>query len=121
MYYEEYCEYSDDDNDNAYSEYSPEILAEFQYDYKISVVEFYKELLKKEPEFIGIKNISCGKILEILESNNDNKKKLSKHKVYSLNTEQNNIFYNLYKDLGFKGDVNIYNEVTNKIFNHIYI
>ena len=57
---------SDDIDSNLYKEYTPDILAEFEEDKKITVVQFYKEKLSKEPEFIGIKNISCGKILNII-------------------------------------------------------
>jgi len=118
---------SEEIDSNLYKEYTPDILAEFEEDKKIEVVQFYKEKLSKEPEFIGIKNISCGKILNIIENNNKNHKN---HKYcYKLNENQYYIFNDMYSELNnilnnkkkLIQDLNIYNIVTNKIFDLVYI
>ena len=41
--------------------------------------------------------------------------------MYKLNLDQHYIFNNLYIDLEMKGNIDIYNIVTNKIFNKIYV
>ena len=118
---------SDDIDSNLYKEYTPDILAEFEEDKKITVVQFYKEKLSKEPEFIGIKNISCGKILNIIENTNKNYKNYKYG--YKLSTEQYYIFNDMYSELNnvlnnkknLIQDLNIYNIVTNKIFDLVYI
>lgn len=123
-------DYDSDSNEidsNLYKEYTPDILAEFEEDKKIAIVQFYKEKLSKEPEFIGINNISCGKILNIIENNNKNHK-LYKYS-YKLNEDQYYIFNNMYSELNnvlnnkkkLIQNENIYNIVTNKMFNLVYI
>lgn len=90
-----------------------------QYSYKIEIVSFYKDLLLYEPEFIGIKNISSGLLLRFVETT---RKTLRLNKNdYRLNTEQYNIFNNMYNDLQIKGNYNLYNTITKKIFNKIYV
>ena len=119
---------NDDDNDydtdDENSKYT--ILEKFNdnnYFEKISIINYYKNLLSYEPEFIGIKNISSGEILKIIETyyrprtiNNKQYKKM-----YKLNLDQNYIFNNLYIDLEINGNIDIYNVVTNRIFNKIYV
>lgn len=109
----------DDEEENDYNELSSDIIEEFNYDNKINIINFYKEKLLCEPEFIGIKNISAGKILYIIE-NLSKDYKLHK-KDYKLNNEQYIIFSNMYKDLDCIGNINIFNLVTKKIFSNIYI
>lgn len=120
-------DYDSDDIDSIlYKEYTPDILAEFEEDKKIEVIQFYKEKLSKEPEFTGINNISCGKILNIIENTNKNYK-IYKH-GYKLNEDQYYIFNDMYSELNnilnnkkkLIQDLNIYNIVTNKIFKIIY-
>ena len=120
-------DYDSDDIDSIlYKEYTPDILAEFEEDKKIEVIQFYKEKLSKEPEFTGINNISCGKILNIIENTNKNYK-IYKH-GYKLNEDQYYIFNDMYSELNnilnnkkkLIQDFNIYNIVTNKIFKIIY-
>ena len=43
----------DSSEDNEYNEFTANIIAEFNYDKKIEIVSHYKEILSKEPEFIG--------------------------------------------------------------------
>ena len=121
-------DYDSDDIDSIlYKEYTPDILAEFEEDKKIEVIQFYKEKLSKEPEFTGINNISCGKILNIIENTNKNYK-IYKH-GYKLNEDQYYIFNDMYSELNnilnnkkkLIQDLNIYNIVTNIIFDLVYI
>lgn len=118
---------SEDYEFNLYREYTPDVLAEFEEDKKIEVVQFYKEKLSKEPEFIGINNISSGKILDIIE--NTNKYYKIYNNVYKLSIEQYYIFNDMYSELNsilnnknkLIQDLNIYTVVTNKMFNLVYI
>ena len=68
MYYSE--EFNDYDSDEAEElcEFNSEVQAEFKLDKHISIVQFYKELLIKEPEFIGINNICCAELLNIINT-----------------------------------------------------
>lgn len=120
--------YLNDDNDYDTDDENPkytflEKLNDNEYHEKISIIDYYKDLLSHEPEFIGIKNISCGEILKIIETYYRPKKINYKQykKMYKLNIEQYYIFNNLYTDLEIEGNINIYNIVTNRIFNKIYI
>ena len=117
MYFDE-NEYDDDEN-NEYIEFSPDIIAEFKYDKKIEIVSYYKEKLSKEPEFIGIKNICSGKIISFIEDTTK-PEKLTK-KDYKLNFEQYSIFIDMYSELNLIGNYHIFNTVTKKIFNKIYV
>lgn len=142
MYYEENNYESEDDN-NVLNDYTNEIVQESTNDKKISIIMFYRDLLSKEPEFIGIKNISGAKILEIIQSinlNTVNKYKLTK-KSHILTKDQITIFNNLYfslkinfiskikknnKNKELNKELNdiklkIYNVVTNIIFSKIYV
>lgn len=118
MYFDENNIYDSDEYDE-YSEFSEDIIEEFNYDKKIEIVNFYKEKLSKEPEFIGLKNICSGKILSFIE-NTTKYEKLTK-KEYKLNFEQYSIFINMYSELNLKGNYYIFNLVTKKIFNKIYV
>lgn len=115
---------NDYDTDDENSKYT--ILEKFNdnnYFEKISIINYYKNLLSYEPEFIGIKNISSGEILKIIETYYRPKTINYKQykKMYKLNLDQNYIFNNLYIDLEMKGNIDIYSVVTNKIFNKIYV
>lgn len=112
-------DYDTDEYDDNYNEFTPDIIEEFNYDIKIETIDFYKDLLLKEPEFIGIKNICSGKILNIVETTT-NITKLNKND-YKLNFEQYNIFKNMYSELDLQGNENLFNIVTKKIFSIIYI
>lgn len=116
-----YDENDYDTDDEDYYEFSPEILRENEEDRKISIINFYKEKLYHEPEFIGIKNICSAKILHIIETTTYINYKLN-NKYYKLNEDQIKIFDNMYLDLFNEIDnIYIYDLITNKIFNKIYI
>lgn len=107
----------DTEDDNEYNELSVDIICELNYDKKIEIINFYKEKLLKEPEFIGIKNICSGKILNFIENKNN---KLIK-KDYKVNSEQYLIFLNMYSELNYECNYNIINSLVSKIFNYIYV
>ena len=109
----------DSSEDNEYNDFTADIIAEFNYDKKIEIVSFYKEKLRKEPEFIGIKNICSGKILSFIEDTTK-PEKLTK-KDYNLNFEQYSIFIDMYSELNLTGNYHIFNSVTKKIFEKIYV
>ena len=114
-------DYDTDDDNSKYTVL--EKINDNDYFEKISIINYYKDLLSCEPEFIGIKNISSGEILKIIETyyrpQRINYKQYKK--MYKLNLDQHYIFNNLYIDLEMKGNIDIYNIVTNKIFNKIYV
>ena len=118
MYFEE-NDYDSEENHDIYGEYSPDIIAEFIHDKKIEIIGFYKDKLVKEPEFIGIKNISCGEILSMIESTNKEEK--LGNSDYKLNFEQYLLFKNMYSELNLQVNINIFNNLTKKIFNRIYV
>lgn len=116
-------EENDYDSGNDYEEFnelSPEILKEIENDRRFNCVLFYKEKLYNEPEFIGIKNISCAHILFLIETTCIACK--FNNKDYKLTDDQIVIFDNMYIELfGNKSNINIYNTVTKKIFQKLYI
>lgn len=114
-YYSDENDYSDDNED--YDEYPDFIKEEIEYNNKINIINIFKNYIKNEPEFIGIKNISSSKILNIIE----NTKNINKNHI-NLNNNQINLFDNLYKELFNKTEnYQLYNTVTNKIFKIIYV
>ena len=114
MYYSEENDLSDDEDD--YCEFPDDILKEFEYDKKIQIISTFKNYIKHSPEFIGIKNMSSSKLLNIIESN-----KVIKNNNY-LYDEQMKLFDNLYKELyNNTGNYLLYNSIAKKIFNIIYV
>lgn len=117
MYFEE-NDY-DSNEENEYTELSADIIYESNYDKKIEIVNFYKDKLYQEPEFIGIKNISSCKLLNLIE--NTTKYVNLNKKDYKLNYEQYTIFNDMYSELNLIGSYDIFNLVTKKIFFKIYV
>ena len=112
-------EYESGDSDDLI-EYNSETVAELKLDQDLLIVQFYKNLLIMEPEFIGINNICCADLLYLINSTIVPIKLMKKDHI--LNQEQNKIFTNMYRDLKIKcGSSAIYNSVTKKIFNKIYV
>ena len=121
MYYpDEENDYDSDNDDNF--ELNSEYFNIIKFDNDIEIINSYKQVLLKEPEFIGIKNICSAEILYIIQSTiTDPKEKLLKNKkVYYLSEEQEDIFINMYHKLNIKYNENILNSVCNKILNKIY-
>ena len=114
-YYSDENDYSDDDEE--YEEYPDDIKEEIEYNNKINIINIFKNYIKHEPEFIGIKNISSSKILNIIE----NTKNININHI-RLSNNQIDLFDNLYKELFNKTEnYELYSTVTNKIFNIIYV
>lgn len=91
---------------------------------QLEIVTFYKELLEKEPEFIGIKNICSEELLNIIKSSNYIKKFELKKLSYELNYDQILIFNRMYDDLGiynFINNTDIFKLVTKKIYKRVYV
>ena len=121
MFFENYYDSEEDQND---------YIDSYEYDtfknhlIQLEIVSFYKELLEKEPEFIGIKNICSEELLNIIKSNNDIKKFEQKKFSYELNYDQILIFNRMYDDLGinnFINNIDIFKLVTKKIFRRVYV
>ena len=113
-------DYDSADEYDEYSELSQEIMEEIEYYNKLDIISFYKDKLYYEVEFSGIKNISLSEIYYIIQTTH------IAHKLYPkdhrLNSDQLIIFDNMYKELYDKiSDISIYNTVTKKIFDKIYI
>lgn len=117
QYIEDIDVLSDEDNDN-YIELPYDIIKELEYDKKINIVNFYKQLLEKEPEFYGLNNINSGKFLNVLE--NTKIFKMDKND-YKINYEQYLIYNKLYNDLKLDGNYDLYNSITKNIYKLIYI
>lgn len=95
-----------------------EIEIENEYCRKIDILLNFKNDISMEPEFIGIKNINCQIILDIIE-NTFYKNKIHK---YILTKDQMRYFKKLYFDLKIDYiNEDIIQTVVNKIFNKIYI
>lgn len=119
QFIEEY-DYDSGNDYDEFSELSPEIQTEIENDRRFNIVIFYKEKLYHEPEFIGINNISSALILYIIDTTHIACKLNTKD--HRLTNNQICIFDNMYIELfGNKSNINIYNTVTKKIFEKIYI
>lgn len=128
MYLEDYINVNDNDydndNDNEYNDYTEDILAEIKLDNKINIIDYYKNILLKDPDFIGLKNLSLIKFLNIIECTNSNYKKksrLEKRNQHKITEEQFNIFYNIFIDLDINYNDNKLRNVIDSIFNIIYV
>lgn len=118
IYLQDENDYDDTDDENSKLSIN-EKLNDYEYNEKISIIGYYKNLLSYEPEFIGIKNISTGLLLRIIDMTR-NSIKLNK-KDYRITREQYNLFNKLYEDLEIIGNMDLYNTVTKKIFSIIYV
>lgn len=108
------------DNDE-YNDLSPQIKADIEFDKNMNTIIKFKDILSREPEFIGINRISSYTIYTIIEDvllNNNNYKI---NRIY-INKQQYKILYNLLINLNF----NVFKEndiisISNLIFNKIYV
>jgi len=112
-------------DDNDYSDFEEEehdefpewFLEEEKYFEQLSIANNFKHLIKMEPEFIGITNITDTELVEYAKSS-QGKKKINNR----LSCDQYDMFHDMYMSLfGTLGNVNIYNEIATKIFNRCYI
>lgn len=109
-------DYSDIEEDEP-DELPEWFLEEEKYFEQLSIANNFKHLIKMEPEFIGIKNITDAELVTYAESSKG-KKKINN----CLSGDQYDMFQDMYMSLfGTPGNVNIYNEIATKIFNRCYI
>jgi hypothetical protein len=116
----------DSDSDNVEdNEYLLDFYSNQNYNKNISVILDFKEKMVKQPEFICIKNISCGEILKYIEYifyvNIRYNIKLPKN-FYQVNEEQYNIISDLFKNLYLNNyDDTIINFFVIKLYNKMYV
>lgn len=133
-------------NENIHDEYIDDELEtiddltqenenEIEYERKLSIVQFYKSLLVKEPEFIGISRLSSGRILNIIEleylkyqnmvqRRNKNVNIIQQRLTTYVNIvtlDQINLFDNMFNDLKLNKNKYIYNLIIKKIFKTLYV
>lgn len=109
-------DYSDIEEDEP-DELPEWFLEEEKYFEQLSITNNFKHLIKMEPEFIGITNITDTELVEYAKSSQGQKKIKN-----CLSCDQYNMFHDMYMSLfGTPGNVNIYNEIANKIFDRCYI
>ena len=133
-------------NENIHDEYIDDELEiiddltqendnEIEYERKLSIVQFYKSLLVKEPEFIGISRLSSGRILNIIEleylkyqnmvqRRNKNVNIIQQRLTTYVNIvtlDQINLFDNMFNDLRLNKNKYIYNLIIKKIFKTLYV
>ena len=116
-----YNDYNSDDECDVSGELTGDIIEELNYDKDIKIVDFFKDKLVKEPEFIGLKNICSGKILDIIKNVTFNPNEKIHKNDYIIDLEQRNIFNDMYLELNLQPNNNIFNLVTKKIFKIIYL
>ena len=120
MYFHEELDNDSGNEIEEFNELSPEIHKEIEKNRKLVAISFYKDQLYHEPEFIGIKNISSCDILYIIDTTHLACKLCTKD--HRLTNDQIRIFDNMYLELlGKKYDINIYDSVTKRIFEKIYV
>jgi len=112
-------EISDNEDLNDYADIPTDILEEIEYNRQINIILYYKNLLLKEPEFIGINNINSGFILEKI-NNLHNFKNINCNKLI-LTNQQYNLFKNMFDELQFSYDENSIIILANIIYNRLYI
>ena len=110
---------SDNDDINDLADIPFYILNEIEYDRKNSIILFYKNLLLKEPEFIGIKNINSGFILEKI-NNLHNTKNINCNKLI-LTNEAFNLFKKMFDELEINYNENSIIKLASIIYNKLYI
>jgi len=117
-----------DDYSDEYDEYDdiPEsLIQERLFEKQMNIIFFYKELLMKESEFIGIKNISTFKILDIIQNTTTYSLNVLNDRLFNKNIltcDQIEIFKNMYSELNIEDSSDkIFNIVADNICNRVYI
>ena len=124
MYFEENDYGYDEIEFNEKGEYTEDILSEFELDDKIEILNYYKNILIYDPDFIGFKNLSSMQFLNIIENTNNSykpKSRLEKRKEHKITNEQYNIFSDIFMELNIEYDSNKLQNIIDKIFNLIYV
>ena len=112
---------STESNENCIIE-TKEFKKQELYDNYINIIMNFKKDIQYEPEFISIFNISSAEILKYICRINKNKNyKIRKKKKLTLNYEQYNLFFRLYKQLEFNFNDTSINLLANQIYNKLYI
>lgn len=107
------------DPDDSFDTIPFDLAENITLDGRLEMLYQFKKMIEKEPEFIGIHNISSYKIYNIIM--NTNKPSLTKNS-YQLTMDQLDIFKDLYNILELeKNDAMILDTVANKIMNVIYV
>ena len=123
MYFEDF-DYDDCNEFNEKGEYTQEIIQENLLDSKVSIVNYYKNILINDPDFIGIKNLSDIMFLYIIENTNDIINPISrieKRKQHEITQEQHIIFIELFNELNINYNKNKLQNIINKILKIIYV
>tara|TARA_B100000035_G_C21032170_1_gene569036 strand:+ start:1929 stop:2264 length:336 start_codon:yes stop_codon:yes gene_type:complete len=107
---------SDSDTSDTYAEVSDEILEELKLESQLRSICIFKEWISREPEFIGINNISSQELLDILSCSNikKSKKSLTEYQLKLFKDLSVCLFDEIYDD-------QYYNNVYYKICQKVYI
>ena len=97
--------------------FNKELEKEIKYDNDIDSIIFYKEKLEKHPDFIGIKNICSGEILNIIKES----QLVNKGNYGNFDDDIYDIFYKMCDELEISLNKEKVNYVINKIFKRIYV
>ena len=108
------------DPDDLFDTIPIDLVEKLSFEGKLEMIYQFKKYIDKEPEFIGIHNISSYDLYCIFV--NTTKSKYFGKKSYYLTDYQVEIFKNLYEYLELeKNDITILNTVVNKIMKKIYV
>lgn len=97
--------------------FNKELEKEIKYDNDIDSIIFYKEKLEKHPDFIAIKNICSGEILNIIKKS----QLVNKGNYGNFDDDIYDIFYKMCDELEISLNKEKINYVINKIFKRIYV
>jgi hypothetical protein len=99
-----------------YAENDPEIIELIEEERKWKVISNFKEFISKEPEFLGIHNLSSQTILNIIETStsNVNKKEYPKWQIGFLTKLINEV-------TNILPDTNLVKNVYDNIYYNMYI
>lgn len=99
-----------------YAEIDAEIIELIEEERKWEVISNFKEFISKEPEFLGIHNLSSQTILNIIETStsNENKKEYPKWHVSFLAKLINDV-------TNFTPDINLVKNVYDNIYDKMYV
>ena len=108
------------DPDDLFDTIPIDLVEKLSLDGRLEMIYQFKKYIEKEPEFIGIHNISSYDLYCIFISTT--KPKYFGKNSYYLTDDQVEIFKSLYQYLELeKNDIMILNTVTNKIMKRIYV
>lgn len=99
-----------------YAENAPEIIELIEEERKWKAISNFKEFISKEPEFLGIHNLSSQTILNIIEtsSSNVNKKEYPNWHIKFLTELINDV-------TNFPPNINLVKNVYDNIYDKMYV